>query len=196
MPPGSTSPYTHRPIRAGRPGSGAQGIGEQRPAEHRELTAMYGARGLDPAVAAQVAEQLMTYDALGAHARDVFEAPSITRPCPRSFTDEPPAWGYVGANTARLPARRWPTAWRQACCSRCASQRTSRNPLRAVTTVEVVRNAENRLRIGRIGVDHHLGAASAEMKSPGSGGRPVREGLHRDPKRSLGGRGRSMFHRR
>jgi hypothetical protein len=31
---------------------------------------MYGARGLDPAVAAQVAEQLMTYDALGAHARD------------------------------------------------------------------------------------------------------------------------------
>jgi hypothetical protein len=38
--------------------------------------------------------------------------------------------------------------------------------LRAVTTVEVVRNAENRLRIGRIGVDHYLGAAAAEMNSP------------------------------
>lgn len=39
-------------------------------AEHRELTAIYLARGLDPQLAEQVAEQLMTHDALGAHARD------------------------------------------------------------------------------------------------------------------------------
>jgi VIT1/CCC1 family predicted Fe2+/Mn2+ transporter len=38
--------------------------------EVRELTAIYVARGLDPALAGQVAEQLMAHDALGAHARD------------------------------------------------------------------------------------------------------------------------------
>lgn len=38
--------------------------------EHRELTAIYIGRGLDPALARQVAEQLMAHDALGAHARD------------------------------------------------------------------------------------------------------------------------------
>jgi len=39
-------------------------------AEHRELTAIYVGRGLEPALARQVAEQLMARDALGAHARD------------------------------------------------------------------------------------------------------------------------------
>ncbi len=39
-------------------------------AEHRELAAIYVGRGLEPALAAQVAEQLMAHDALGAHARD------------------------------------------------------------------------------------------------------------------------------
>jgi vacuolar iron transporter family protein len=38
--------------------------------EHRELTAIYVARGLEPALAKKVAEQLMAHDALGAHARD------------------------------------------------------------------------------------------------------------------------------
>jgi VIT1/CCC1 family predicted Fe2+/Mn2+ transporter len=38
--------------------------------ERRELTAIYVGRGLDPALATQVAEQLMAHDALGAHARD------------------------------------------------------------------------------------------------------------------------------
>ena len=40
------------------------------PGEHRELAAIYVARGLDPLLAKQVAQQLMTHDALGAHARD------------------------------------------------------------------------------------------------------------------------------
>ncbi len=39
-------------------------------AEHAELAAIYVARGLDPALARQVAQQLMAHDALGAHARD------------------------------------------------------------------------------------------------------------------------------
>ncbi|OGB25309.1 MAG: hypothetical protein A3I66_04445 [Burkholderiales bacterium RIFCSPLOWO2_02_FULL_57_36] len=38
--------------------------------EHKELASIYVGRGLDPALARQVADQLMAHDALGAHARD------------------------------------------------------------------------------------------------------------------------------
>jgi len=38
--------------------------------EHKELMAIYVARGLDSMLAKQVADQLMAHDALGAHARD------------------------------------------------------------------------------------------------------------------------------
>ncbi|MEO8327785.1 MAG: VIT family protein [Nitrospirota bacterium] len=38
--------------------------------EHKELAALYVGRGLDPALAKQVATQLMAHDAIGAHARD------------------------------------------------------------------------------------------------------------------------------
>jgi VIT1/CCC1 family predicted Fe2+/Mn2+ transporter len=38
--------------------------------EHRELASIYVGRGLDPALATQVAAQLMAHDALAAHARD------------------------------------------------------------------------------------------------------------------------------
>ena len=38
--------------------------------EFQELAAIYVSRGLEPALADQVAEQLMKHDALGAHARD------------------------------------------------------------------------------------------------------------------------------
>lgn len=38
--------------------------------EHKELAAIYVGRGLDPALAKQVAEQLMAHDDLGAHVRD------------------------------------------------------------------------------------------------------------------------------
>ena len=38
--------------------------------ERRELTAIYVGRGVDPALAKQVADQVMAHDALGAHARD------------------------------------------------------------------------------------------------------------------------------
>jgi VIT1/CCC1 family predicted Fe2+/Mn2+ transporter len=39
-------------------------------AERAELTGIYVKRGLSPALAAQVTDQLMAHDALGAHARD------------------------------------------------------------------------------------------------------------------------------
>ncbi len=38
--------------------------------EHTELAAIYVGRGLDPALAKQVANQLMAHDGLGAHVRD------------------------------------------------------------------------------------------------------------------------------
>ena len=39
-------------------------------AEQHELAAIYAGRGLDPALAQQVAEQLMAHDAIAAHGRD------------------------------------------------------------------------------------------------------------------------------
>ncbi len=56
--------------------------------KRRELTAIYVARGVDPVLAKQVAEQLMAHDALGAHARDelgIFQTLSA-RPTQAAFT--------------------------------------------------------------------------------------------------------------
>jgi VIT1/CCC1 family predicted Fe2+/Mn2+ transporter len=50
--------------------------------EHQELTAIYIDRGLDPALARKVAEQLMAHDALGAHARDELGISSTQRARP------------------------------------------------------------------------------------------------------------------
>ena len=46
--------------------------------EHRELAAIYVKRGLDLALARQVADKLMAHDALGAHARDQLGISDIT----------------------------------------------------------------------------------------------------------------------
>jgi len=45
-------------------------LANDRGSERRELAAIYVGRGLAPDLAAQVADQLMAHDALGAHARD------------------------------------------------------------------------------------------------------------------------------
>jgi len=45
-------------------------LAEQPEAERRELADIYQERGLDPALALQVADQLMAHDSLAAHARD------------------------------------------------------------------------------------------------------------------------------
>lgn len=47
-------------------------------AEHRELAAIYVSRGLEPALARQVADQLMAGDALAAHARDELNITDLT----------------------------------------------------------------------------------------------------------------------
>ncbi len=50
--------------------------------EHRELAAIYVTRGLEPALASKVAEQLMVHDALGAHARDELGISDMQAPKP------------------------------------------------------------------------------------------------------------------
>jgi VIT1/CCC1 family predicted Fe2+/Mn2+ transporter len=47
-----------------------EALSDNRDGELRELAGIYVKRGLDKALASQVAEQLMAHDALGAHARD------------------------------------------------------------------------------------------------------------------------------
>ena len=50
--------------------------------EHKELAEIYIARGLDPALAKQVSQQLMAHDALGAHASDELGISKTLRPRP------------------------------------------------------------------------------------------------------------------
>jgi VIT1/CCC1 family predicted Fe2+/Mn2+ transporter len=52
------------------------------PAERAELAGIYVQRGLKPALAREVASQLMAHDALGAHARDELGLSSHQRPRP------------------------------------------------------------------------------------------------------------------
>lgn len=61
-------------------------------AERRELTAIYVGRGLPPDLASEVAEQLMTHDAIGAHARDELGISEITTARPLQA-----AWASAGS---------------------------------------------------------------------------------------------------
>ena len=72
--------------------------------ERRELTAIYVGRGLDPALAGQVAGQLMAHDALGAHARDELgiSATLSARPIQAALTSA--ASFAVGASMPLLAA--------------------------------------------------------------------------------------------
>src|ERR1017187_1513527 len=60
--------------------------------EHKELMAIYVARGLDSKLAKQVAQQLMAHDALGAHARDELGISPALRARPIQA-----AWGAAGS---------------------------------------------------------------------------------------------------
>lgn len=63
-------------------------LADDEPAERAELAAIYVERGLTPALAAQVAEQLMAGDALAAHARDELGISDLTaaRPLQAALT--------------------------------------------------------------------------------------------------------------
>jgi VIT1/CCC1 family predicted Fe2+/Mn2+ transporter len=78
--------------------------------EHQELADIYVARGLQPALAKQVAEQLMAHDALGAHARDELGiSPALTaRPLQAALASA--ASFAVGAATPLLVTAVTPAA--------------------------------------------------------------------------------------
>ena len=76
-------------------------------AEHAELTGIYVARGLTPALAAQVAEQLAAHDALGAHARDELGMHAATRARPLQAALASAAAFAMGAAPPLLLAAFW-----------------------------------------------------------------------------------------
>jgi VIT1/CCC1 family predicted Fe2+/Mn2+ transporter len=63
-----------------------------RASEHQELTSIYVRRGVDPALALLVAEQLMVHDAIGAHARDELGISEMLRARPLQA-----AWASAGS---------------------------------------------------------------------------------------------------
>ena len=65
--------------------------------EHRELAGIYAGRGLDPALADQVAGQLMAHDALSAHARDELGLSDVTAARPTQAAVTSAASFSVGA---------------------------------------------------------------------------------------------------
>lgn len=80
-------------------------------AEHRELAAIYEQRGLDPALAKRVAEQLMAHDALAAHARDELGLTEIHTARPIQAGLASAATFAVGAALPLLVVLLSPFAW-------------------------------------------------------------------------------------
>jgi VIT1/CCC1 family predicted Fe2+/Mn2+ transporter len=76
--------------------------------EHTELERIYIARGLSPEVAAQVANQLMARDALGAHARDELGMSESTRARPIQAALASAAAFAIGAALPLLLTVFWP----------------------------------------------------------------------------------------
>ncbi len=95
-----------------------------------------------------------------------FEARFDDPALPPLVTDEPPP---LGAGAGPNPARLLGTAVANClAASLLFSLRKFRNevePLSAAATVSLARNAQNRLRIGRIAVDLHLAGPAAAVKS-------------------------------
>ena len=79
--------------------------------EHRELAAIYVGRGLDPALAKQVAQQLMARDALGTHARDELGISEALMARPIQAAMASAASFSVGAAMPLLVTALAPDAW-------------------------------------------------------------------------------------
>ena len=82
--------------------------------ERAELAGIYVARGLTPDLAAQVADQLMAHDALGAHARDELGMSEATRARPIQAALASAAAFAVGA----APPCSWPSSYPSAASHR------------------------------------------------------------------------------
>ena len=79
--------------------------------ERDELAAIYVGRGLEPGLARQVAEQLMTHDALAAHARDELGISHITSARPVQAALASAASFAVGAAMPLMNVVIVPHAW-------------------------------------------------------------------------------------
>ncbi len=79
--------------------------------EHEELARIYAARGVEPALAREVARQLMARDALGAHARDELGISEITSARPVQAAMASAASFSVGAAAPLVLVIVAPLAW-------------------------------------------------------------------------------------
>ena len=94
-----------------------------------------------------------------------FEAHFDNPALPTLVTDEPPPLGADnGPNPARLLGTAVANCLAASLLFALRKFRIDMEPLRAVATVAVQRNAQNRLRIGRIGVDLHLARPASESE--------------------------------
>ncbi|MGV8853206.1 MAG: VIT1/CCC1 transporter family protein [Devosia sp.] len=84
---------------------------EQPAAERLELAAIYEQRGLDPALALQVADQLTAHDALASHARDELGISDHTTARPIQAAVTSAATFSVGAGLPLALAVLMPQAW-------------------------------------------------------------------------------------
>ncbi len=80
-------------------------------AEHRELAGIYVRRGLEPALAGEVASQLMKHDALGAHARDELGLTPASQPRPIQAAVASAAAFAAGATLPIATSMAVPPAW-------------------------------------------------------------------------------------
>lgn len=95
-----------------------------------------------------------------------FEARFDDPALPPLVTDEPPPLGEgAGPNPARLLGAAVANCLAASLLFSLRKFRNEAEPLSAAATVTLARNAQNRLRIGRIAVDLHLAAPAAAVKS-------------------------------
>ena len=91
-----------------------------------------------------------------------FDDPSI----PPLLTDEPqPLGGGAGPNPARLLGTAVANCLAASLLFSLRKFGNRPGQLRAKATITLARNAVNRLRVGRIAVDLHVGSMAAELKS-------------------------------
>lgn len=95
-----------------------------------------------------------------------FEARFDDPALPPLVTDEPPPLGAgAGPNPARLLGAAVANCLAASLLFALRKFRNEAEPLSAAATVTLARNAQNRLRIGRIAVDLQLAAPAAAVKS-------------------------------
>jgi organic hydroperoxide reductase OsmC/OhrA len=85
---------------------------------------------------------------------------------PTLLTDEPPPLGTgAGPNPARLLGAAVANCLAASLVFALRKFKNNAEPLRAVATVAIVRNAQGRLRVGRIGVELHLARAARDLRA-------------------------------